>query len=182
MHEMANKKNGSKESDQDQSSSNNELSQLRAIVFGAAEDKFLAQLSTLRADMESSVDALSQQFAKKISDFQQNNEDKHAEIDKRISFVDKAHDDNENNIQKSLDNLYSEHEMFANTTQLDIKNLNQSIDNESSMITSNFSQQLDQLKTHLEEVSKELTTSKTDRKTLAKLLATMATNLEDDQL
>jgi hypothetical protein len=33
----------------------------------------------------------------------------------------------------------------------------------------------------LSSVSNELHSSKTDRKTLAKLLATMATNLEDDE-
>jgi septal ring factor EnvC (AmiA/AmiB activator) len=179
---MANKKNGPQEKNRSESAPIDELSQLRTIVFGAAEDKLLAQISTLRSDMEKSVESLEQRLSKKITDFQVDMEGKHGEIDKRISFIDKAHDDNETNIQQSLDSLYSEHEMFASTTQQDFKDLNQSLDNESSTLTSNFDQQLKQLKTHLEEVSKELTSSKTDRKTLAKLLATMATNLEDDQL
>ena len=179
---MVNKKNGAPESSKNENTSVDELAQLRTIVFGAAEQKLIAELSTLRNDMEKSIDSLDQRLSKKISDFQNDVEAKQLEIDKRIAFIDKSHDDSEANLQKSLDNLYSEHEMFASATQQDFKDLNQSLDNESSSLTSNFDQQLSQLKTHLEEVSNELTSSKTDRKTLAKLLATMATNLEDDQL
>lgn len=179
---MANKKNSSQTNNSNENAKIDELSQLRTIVFGAAEEKLLAQIALLRSDMEKSVFNLDQRLTKKITDFQQESDAKHAEIDKRLSFIDKAHDDNEANIQQSLDSLYSEHEMFASATQQDFKDLNQSLDNESSTLTSNFDQQLKQLKTHLEEVSKDLSSSKTDRKTLAKLLATMATNLEDDQL
>ena len=78
--------------------------------------------------------------------------------------------------------LSSEHEMFASATQQDFKNIEQALDTESQSLTRNFNDELAQLKVHLESVSNDLTSSKTDRKTLAKLLATMATNLEDDQL
>lgn len=70
--------------------------------------------------------------------------------------------------------------MFASATQQDFKNIEQALDNESQSLSRNFNVQLEQLKSHLESVSNELSSSKTDRKTLAKLLATMATNLEDD--
>ena len=72
--------------------------------------------------------------------------------------------------------------MFATATQQDFKAMEQALDSGSQTLSHNFNEQLDQLKTHLESVSKELSSSKTDRKTLAKLLATMATNLEDDEL
>lgn len=85
-------------------------------------------------------------------------------------------------LRKDLASLASEHEMFATATQQDLKQLEDSLDNESNTLASNFNQQMVELKAHLEKVSNELTSSKTDRKTLAKLLAAMATNLEDDEL
>jgi len=157
-----------------------EISQLRSIVFGASEHKLIEQIEKLRISMEQSVALLDHNLSDKISIFQQNVDLKFSEMDKQISSIDKAHDDNELNIQKSLDNLHSEHEMFASATQQDIKNTNQLLDNEIAHIANNFEQQLKQLQIHSEGVSSELSSSKTDRKTLAKLLATMATNLEND--
>ena len=179
---MVNKKNNTNESINVEPSPIDELSQLRAIVFGAAEHKLIEQITKLRSDMEQSLSSLDQRLSNKISELQQSVDLKFTEIDRKLSSIDTAHDDNEAGIQKSLDNLYSEHELFASATQQDFKEINQSIDNESNMLTLNFDQQLKELKTHLEKVSNELSSSKTDRKTLAKLLATMATNLEDDQL
>lgn len=179
---MANKKNEPIEKNSSEVPVNDELSQLRAIVFGAAELNLTEQIIKLRNDMEQSVTSLEQCLSKRISEFQQNVDLKFTEMDKRITFIDKAHDEIEVNIQKSLDKLHSEHEIFESTTQQDFKEINQSLDNESHNLTINFDQQLTQLKTHLEKVSNALSSSKADRKTLAKLLATMATNLEDDQL
>lgn len=179
---MANKKSDPIENTSAEIAPIDELTQLRAIVFGAAEHRIIEQITTLRTDMEQSVNSLEQGLSKKITEFQQSVELKFTEIEDRISFIDKAHDNNEANIQKSLDNLYSEHELFASATQQDFKEVTQSLGNESHNLTLNFDQQLKELKTHLEKVSNELSSSKTDRKTLAKLLATMATNLEDDEL
>lgn len=179
---MANNKGKDKEAPRTEIDPVDELSQLRSIVFGAAEQKWIEEIARLRGDMDQSISALDTRLTNKITEFQQNIEIQFGKIDKRLSFIDKSHDDNEANMQKSLDNLYSEHEMFASATQQDLKEVNQLLENESTSLTSNFDQQLKQLKSHLEEVSKELTSTKTDRKTLAKLLATMATNLEDDLL
>lgn len=179
---MANKKNEPIEKVSAEVPAIDELSQLRTIVFGAAELQLTEQVGKLRSDMEQSVELLNQNLSKQLSEFQQNVELKFTEMDRRITFIDKAHDDNEANIKKSLDSLYSEQEIFASATQQDFKEINQSLDNESHNLTISFDKQLTQLKTHLEKVSDALSSSKADRKTLAKLLATMATNLEDDQL
>lgn len=163
-----------------ESPSIDELSQIRSIVFGAAEHKLTEEITKLRSDMEQSLASIEQSFSTKFSKLQQNIEANQLEIDKKIAFIDKGHDENEANIQKSLENLYSEHEMFASATQQDFKDINQSLDNESSKLANSFEQQLKQLTTHLEKVSSDLNHSKADRKTLAKLLATMATNLADE--
>lgn len=177
---MADKKSEIKENITAEEKPIDELAQLRSIVFGTAETRLIDKIAILRSDMEKSIESLDQHLSKKISELKQSVEHKFGEIDKRLSFIDKTHDDNEANIQKSLNDLYSEHEMFASATEQDFKEVNQSLDSESNNLSNNFDQQLKQLHIHLEQVSNELSSSKTDRKTLANLLATMASNLEND--
>lgn len=160
----------------------NELDQLRQIVFGVAEQKLKEQITSTHHELEHALKAQNVSFTNQLAKMQTDINQRFSDLEQQLQRSDKSHDDNETSIQKDLANLASEHEMFATATQHDFKNIEQSLDNESQTLTNNFNEQLEQLKTHLESVSKELSSSKTDRKTLAKLLATMATNLEDDQL
>lgn len=181
---MSNKKNN--ESNQTESShSPNEiggLDQLRQIVFGDAQQQLISQISILRGDMEQALKTQDQKFSMRLDKMQADINQQLDDLDKRLNFVDKMHDEVEVSIQKEHASLMSEHEMFAAATQQDFKNIEQALNSESTSLSISFNEQLEQLKKHLEDVSKELSSSKTDRKTLAKLLATMATNLEDDQL
>jgi hypothetical protein len=170
---MPNNKDIKKEQQQDVAQVN-ELDQLRQIVFGAAEQQLKQQIASTRSDLEHALSKQNSSFNDRLTQMQ--------ESINQLQLADKSHDDNEASIEKNLASLSSEHEMFASTTLQDFKNIEQALDNESQSLTRNFNDQLEQLKTHLESVSKELSSSKTDRKTLAKLLATMATNLEDDEL
>ena len=178
---MPNKKDTSKEP-LDTSISVSELDQLRQIVFGAASTKLSDQIALLRSDMEKALSTQQQKFSDNLASLKENVEQQFSEVENKLQFIDSSHDENEANLQKSIDSLASEHEMFATATQQDFKNIEEALGSESSSLSSNFNEQLEQLKSHLEDVSKELSSSKTDRKTLARLLATMATNLEDDQL
>lgn len=178
---MSNKK--SKETEQKESKSPlGELEQLREIVFGDAQQQLVSQITTLRSDMEQALSLQSQTFSVRLDKMQTDITQQFDELNKNLQFVDKTHDENEATMQKEHESLVSEHEMFAAATQQNFKNIEQTLNNESTSISTHFNEQLEQLKNHLEVVSKELSSSKTDRKTLAKLLATMATNLEDDQL
>ncbi|AZQ82975.1 hypothetical protein EKO29_02200 [Colwellia sp. Arc7-635] len=178
---MPNHKNIKKSPEED-TTPVNELDQLRQIVFGVAEQQLKKQIISTRNDMEQALNTQNINFTDRLDKMQDNISERFAEIEQQIQRSDKSHEDNETTIEKNLTSLTSEHEMFASATQQDFKNIEQALDSESQSLTRNFNDQLAQLKTHLESVSKDLTSSKTDRKTLAKLLATMATNLEDDQL
>lgn len=179
---MTNKKNKTEGEQLDETSTVDELEQLRQIVFGDAQQQLIAQMTTMRMTLEKALSTQEQTFSERLVKMQENIEQQFSSMEQRIQFFDKTHDEHEATIQKDLNNLTSEHEILATATQQDFKSLEQSLDSESHSLANNFNEQLEQLKTHLEDVSKELSSSKTDRKTLAKLLATMATNLEDDQL
>jgi hypothetical protein len=178
---MSNKKNSEK-SLAEPISTLGELDQLRQIVFGDAQQQLITQLTTLRSDIEQALDAHDKKFSVRLDKMQKDVSQQFEELNNQLHSVDKIHDEHEASIQKEHESLISEHEMFAATTQQDLKSIEQSLNNESSSLSNTFNEQLEQLKNHLEEVSKELSSSKTDRKTLARLLATMATNLENDSL
>ena len=179
---MTNKKNNAKGEQTDATPLVTELEQLRQLIFGDAQQQLITQITTMRHELEKALQTQEQSFSERLSKMKDNMEQQFSNIDQRILFLDKTHDEHEANLQKDLTHLASEHEIFATTTQQDFKNMEQSLDSESNSLASNFHEQLEQLKAHLDDVSKDLSSSKTDRKTLAKLLATMATNLEDDQL
>jgi len=160
----------------------NELEQLRHIVFGEAQNRLINQISLLRSDMETAINNQEKKFFEHLTQIKESTEQQFVELDNKLQVIDSIHDDNEGNLQKNIDNLSSEHDLFSETTQQSLKNLEQSIVNESATLSNNFDTQLEQLKSYLENVSKDLSSSKTDRKTLASLLATMATNLQDEQL
>ena len=178
---MSNNKNAKKTEPQEESSID-ELDQLRQIVFGVAEQQLKKQIALTRSDLEQALHIQSVSFTNRLDKMQENINQQFADVEQKMQHLDKTHDENEVVIQKDLASLASEHEMFATSTQQDFKSMEQALDSGSQTLSRNFNEQLEQLKTHLESVSKELSSSKTDRKTLAKLLATMATNLEDDEL
>jgi hypothetical protein len=178
---MSNTKNLKKEESK-AINSVDELTQLRQIVFGVAEQQLKEQISSTQSDMEKALSIQNERFNERLKNFQQTVEQRFLALEQQLSLSDKTHEDNDASIQKDLANLTSEHEMFATSTLQDFKTIEQSLDSESQTLSKSFNQQITQLKSHLEVVSNELSSSKTDRKTLAKLLSTMATNLEDDQL
>lgn len=157
-----------------------ELEQLRQIVFGDAHQQLVNEMTTMQNAFESALKSQEQNFLARLDKMQTNHEQQFLSLEKRINLSDKNHDENEANLQKNISDLASEHEILVTTTQEDFKNITQSLSSESTTLSVQFSEQLEQLKEHLDQVSHELSSSKTDRKTLAKLLATMATNLEDD--
>lgn len=159
-----------------------ELDQLRQIVFGDAQAKLIAELATLRSDMNIAIETQAETFSNELSTFKAKTEQQLLAIEKHIQHVDKTHDENEAQLTTDIARLASEHEMFASATQQDFKQAEQALHDESSTLSNELNERITQLQNHLEDVSKELKSSKTDRKTLARLLATMATNLEDEAL
>ncbi len=166
----------------EETSSLNELEQLRLIVFGEAQNRLTTQITTLRSDMEKALINQEKNFSEQLLNLQENTEKQFIELDNKLQVIDSIHDDNEGNLQKNIDHVGSEHDSFVATTQENFKSMEQLLSNESSVLTNNFNEQLEELKSYLENVSNDLGSSKTDRKTLASLLATMATNLQDESL
>jgi len=179
---MANNNNSAKAKDVQKADTSDELSQLRHIIFGATHQQLLKQIASLETSIDNKFQRHEASVDKRFEQLQQTLIEKFDQMNERIEFTDKTHDEHEADLQKSIANLATEHEILATTTVQDFKSIEQALNTESHTLADDFSNQIAELKSHLEDVSRELSSSKTDRKTLAKLLATMATNLEDDQL
>jgi ABC-type transporter Mla subunit MlaD len=79
------------------------------------------------------------------------------------------------------DKLASELEMSDTSGKQDSDELHSRLDKEVQALTEKYDAKLAEALQKLNQVTQELGSSKTDRKTLAKLLATVASNLETDQ-
>ena len=147
-----------------------ELDTLRNIVFGSA-----------KAELELRLVQLEQSFNTQFENMQ-NSMDAHFEkLNEKINSVDHHHDEKNTELKSYAEKLSSELEMADSNGRQDTDELHNRVDKEVAALTERYEVGISQALEKLAQVSKELSSSKTDRKTLAKLLATMATNLEEDQ-
>ncbi|MCU4675695.1 hypothetical protein N7931_08630 [Catenovulum sp. 2E275] len=158
-----------------------ELTQLRQIVFGQAQAELEQKIANLQTSLDKGFSSLSADINHRFQKLNEQIDQNFAAMEDRIQYVDKQHEDKSDNIHTELNNLAAEHEMFAASTEKNLEQLNNELDKEANQLKDNFSHELEALKQQLNKVSAELSSSKTDRKTLANLLSTMANNLQDDQ-
>ncbi len=175
----ANKTAKAVEAEQAESTSN-ELDTLRDIVFGQANRDIQKQLQALREHMDQSFDQFQQNLAKQVSLLQQHLERSEQAFAQQLQQLDQKHEDAEQALQQYADKLSSELEMSDTNSRQDADELHQRVDKEVTALTEKYDAKFVETLAKLEQVTQELSSTKTDRKTLAKLLATMAVNLETD--
>jgi len=169
---------------QESENSTEVLSQLREIVFGQSQ-----------RDLQHAIATLQQTVQNELSEFRSHHEtvtqQLHASIEQlsqtlseKLDTVNHYHEEKQNQLASELDKavktLSSEIEMTDSAGKDDTQELHNRVDSEIRDLTSHMDQQFSELLAKLDAVTQELSSSKTDRKTLAKLLSTMAVNLEAD--
>ncbi len=98
-----------------------------------------------------------------------------------LAEVDNKHEDKASELNAYADKLSSELEMADTNNRQENDELHNRLDKEVAALTKKYDAKLAEALDKLNQVTHELSNSKTDRKTLAKLLATVATNLETDE-
>ncbi|TDO99381.1 hypothetical protein [Marinomonas balearica] len=158
-----------------------ELDQLRNIVFGAAKADLDERIRALQSEMRAGFEQATQSLHQQISNVQAALQESVNSLEDRIGQVDSHYDYKTSELTKNIETLAAEVESNdENNRQLD-EALHKRIDEEIQQLTDQFTQKHNQTIDLLNQVKKELNSSKTDRKTLAKLLATVATNLETEE-
>lgn len=158
-----------------------ELTTLRQIVFGAAQADIDQRLAALEKIM---LERFAESQSKTDSKLNAISEEMHKHVDElhlQLSSVDKQYDEKTTELQGYSDRLASELEMSDTNQKQDHDELAKRLDDAVQTLTAKYDARFAEALQKLEQVTKELSSSKTDRKTLAKLLATMAVNLETDE-
>ena len=103
-----------------------------------------------------------------------------AELSSRLDSANDGHANVQSQLQSTTDKLKSELEIAETAAKNDNDALEAHVVKELDALDTLFSQRHKELLERLQQVTSELSETKTDRKTLANLLSTMATNLTSD--
>ena len=177
---MADKKSSAENDVKNNPSQESELASLRHIVFGAAKADIEQQLQALSQRTNEHFQKLEQHTAQQFKNVQAAMDDGFQQLAQQLALADQAQDQKAAELNTYADKLSSELELADANNKQENDELHNRLDKEIALLTEKFNEQLNQALAKLNQVSNELNANKTDRKTLAKLLSTVATNLEID--
>lgn len=158
-----------------------ELATLREIVFGQAQQQLQSDIKNLERRLTDKLDTLQAKVLKQLNELQDRLEKSDNALAADLRQVDKKHEDAGAELQSYANKLSSELEMSDTSSRQDADELHNRIEKEVTQLSEKYDAKFVETLSKLEQVTQELSSSKTDRKTLAKLLATMAVNLESDE-
>ena len=157
-----------------------ELESLRNIVFGAAKSNIEQRISALEQHTEDSFNKMQLALENNTKSLQSTMREGFNQLEDKLALADQGQDEKAAKLNTYADKISSELEMAETNSKQENDDLHDRLDKEIKTLTEKFTNQLNQALERLTQVSSELNSSKTDRKTLAKLLATVASNLETD--
>lgn len=159
----------------------NELDNLRSIVFGAAKIDIEQRISALEQQTQDSFEKMQRALEKSTQSLQTAMHEGFSQLEDKLAIADQGQDEKAAELHTYADKISSELEMAETNNKQENDELHERLDKEIKALTMKFTDQLNQALEKLTQVSSDLNSSKTDRKTLAKLLATVASNLETDE-
>jgi len=158
-----------------------ELDQLRHIVFGSAKAELDVNLADLQLEMREGFEHAAKQLQQQMTEIKNTLQESVNTLEDRIAWVDNQHSEKSLELIHNADKLTAEVEMNDANNQQHNEELHKKIDNDIDQLTNTFTQQHERTIELLNQVKKDLNSSKTDRKTLARLLATVANDLDTDE-
>jgi len=174
------KKSNSAEFEKASNDAFDELEHLRLIVFGHAKQELEQKIDALQNQLTNDINNLNHQFKHEITELSQKMLDNTSAIQHSIAEIDEKIDHNQSVQETTNASLSSQIEMAENAGKDDADLLNKRIDEEVAKLEHTVDASIQDIVAQLEKVTSELTSSKTDRKTLAQLLTNMASNLDAD--
>ncbi len=157
-----------------------ELDQLRNIVFGSAKVDLDNRILELREEMRAGFDQATKELKQQVSELQSMLQSSVSTLEESIAQVDSHYEYKTSEIEQSAQKLDQEVEENNVSSKQGDDALHKRIDDEVRTLTDKHTQKHNQTIDLLNQMKQELNSSKTDRKTLAKLLATVASNLETE--
>lgn len=158
-----------------------ELDNLRNIVFGAAQNDIDQRINALEQQTQDNFKSMQLTIEKNTQSLQAAMREGFNQLDDKLAFADQGQDEKAAELHTYADKISSELEMAETNSKQENDELHNRLDKEIKTLTVKFTDQLNQALEKLTQMSSDLNSTKTDRKTLAKLLATVASNLETDE-
>lgn len=163
------------------SDADNELEQLRNLVFGKAKQQLEQRIEDLNHSFTKGLSTLHSELDESLADLHAKLEQQHKTTLLALTQLENTHSTDKSEWQKAIEILNSQIEMAENTANDEANNIHKRIDGEVTQLESSLQKTTQDLMAHLDKVSKELSGSKTDRKKLASLLANVVSNLNADE-
>ncbi|WP_158965956.1 hypothetical protein [Paraglaciecola sp. L3A3] len=155
-----------------------ELDSLRQIVFGAAQDNIEKRIDSLEQQTQQNFRKMEQLLEKNMQTLQTKMEDGFNHLEDKLAIADQGQEQKASEINAYADRIASALEMAEANSKQENDEIHERLDKEIKNLSNTFTEQLNQTLAKLNQVSTDLNSSKTDRKTLAKLLAAVASDLE----
>ena len=158
----------------------NELEQLRLLVFGQAKQALDSRIDKLSQLLAQETQTLQSNFDERFSALERSLNKQHESMLTQINELANVQESDKAELMQSQNNMLSQLEMAENASKDDSTLIHKRIDDEVTKLEADVDKATLEILEKLEQVTKELSGSKTDRKKLALLLSTMASNLDAD--
>ena len=161
--------------------SSEKLLAIRDLLFGEQVNSLKENITSLNTSLNEKIKQLEKVLELKTASIE-------AQIQKAVKditvIIDKSHNEHsehEAEIQEQLNSLEESLKEFRSQTEDELGETHQDLDKTAKEIYQSLKEEVNLLTQKIERTSKELSSNKADRKTLANLLESMASNLNKSQ-
>jgi DNA repair exonuclease SbcCD ATPase subunit len=152
------------------------LEKVRDLLFGEEVQRLNIHQSKIEADFTQAIADLKSETLQRIQKLEDKLIKKLDELSADLKTEEKNRVQDDSGLQDQLNETNESHNSFENKTKNDLADLYDQLMGECNRLQS----ESDKLSEQLATISQDLTSSKADRSTLAKLLKDMATGLEGE--
>ncbi len=163
------------------SDSSEKLASIKTLLFGEEVAQLEQALEKQRQYMDAQVTHLEELVKSTGQQLESQIKSSVDKIQKTLDSIHSEHTRQETLLDKKLLDVGKQLSEFQSLTQSGLKDAHQELDHISKEIYASLNKEVNQLSLKIDNTSKELGSNKADRKTLAMLLESMATNLNQSQ-
>ncbi len=158
-----------------------QLLEIRELLFGEQVSSLQQTIQQHNEETKARLDALESMINQYSADTAKKIDQLSAKIAEDIESNRLEHVSQEAVLEDKLEGLGGNLDNYQQTTEKEFKQTHELISKQHAEMSKALQGETEKLSTQIETVAEELTTNKADRKTLANLLESMATNLTETQ-
>ncbi|WP_144394268.1 hypothetical protein [Pleionea sediminis] len=158
-----------------------QLSSIRKLLFGEDVARLELALEQQRKYMDTQLKKMEDLIKSTGSQLESQIKSAVSDIQGSLDSIHTEHSQKETRLERKLQDVGKRLTEFKSNTKTDLSEAHKELDQISKKIYKSLDKEVKQLTLKIDNTSKELSSNKADRKTLATLLESMATNLNQSQ-